>query len=62
MKPAEIPVDDPRPVPPPESLLEQCCGNACENCIADIYYAELRQYRSDLAEWEARQSQRIADQ
>lgn len=58
MKQTEMPADDPRPVPPPENMLNQCCGSGCENCVLDIYNHELRQYHIDLAAWEARQAAR----
>ncbi len=58
MKPTEMPDSDPRPVPPPENMLNQCCNSGCENCILDAYTSELRQYYADLAAWEARQAVR----
>lgn len=46
--------DDPRPVPPIEPALEECCGNGCDPCIFDIHYAAMERYRAELAAWEAR--------
>ncbi|GLS05505.1 hypothetical protein GCM10007860_26590 [Chitiniphilus shinanonensis] len=58
--PAMPDADDPRPEPPIEPALEECCGNGCDPCIFDTYAAAQRRYRQDLAEWEARQATRRA--
>lgn len=49
--------DDPRPVPPVEPALEDCCGNGCDPCIFDLHYAAMDRYRAELAAWEARHVQ-----
>lgn len=50
-----LPADpDPRPLPPYEPALEECCGNGCENCVFDVYQMLKRHYEGALAAWEAR--------
>lgn len=51
-------VDDPRPIPPVQPELEDCCNSGCSPCVFDLYDEALAQYRIELAEWEARQAQR----
>lgn len=43
--------NDPRPVPPREPDLEECCGSGCDPCVFDRYHAALERYRAELAEW-----------
>ncbi|RMC96870.1 oxidoreductase [Aquitalea palustris] len=45
---------DPMPEPPFEVSDDMCCGSGCDPCILDTYQAELRDYRSRLAAWQAR--------
>lgn len=45
---------DPRPQPPIEPALEDCCGSGCPNCIFDVYQMLLANYKEALAAWEAR--------
>ena len=45
---------DPRPLPPIEPALEDCCGSGCPNCIFDVYQMLLANYKEALAAWEAR--------
>jgi hypothetical protein len=47
-------IPDPRPLPPIEPALEDCCGSGCPNCIFDVYQMLLANYKQALAEWEAR--------
>ncbi|NEX63908.1 oxidoreductase-like domain-containing protein [Noviherbaspirillum galbum] len=46
--------NDPRPVPPEEPALEDCCQSGCDPCIFDRYTDDLQRYRQALREWEAR--------
>jgi hypothetical protein len=43
----------PRPEPPHEPGIEECCGSGCERCVFDLYQDALEIYRRQLAEWEA---------
>ncbi|WP_081077125.1 oxidoreductase-like domain-containing protein [Burkholderia pseudomultivorans] len=54
----ESSADDPRPVPPPEPALEDCCNSGCSPCVFDLYDEALARYRVELAEWEARHAKR----
>jgi hypothetical protein len=49
-----VPEPDPRPVPPREPGLEDCCGTGCVNCVFDVYEIALENYERALAAWEAR--------
>ncbi|WP_341538021.1 oxidoreductase-like domain-containing protein, partial [Paraburkholderia kirstenboschensis] len=53
-------VDDPRPAPPVQPDLEDCCHSGCSPCVFDLYDEALERYRIALTEWEARQAQRAA--
>ncbi len=46
---------DPRPLPPKEPELEDCCGTGCVMCVFDVYQLALENYERQLAAWEARQ-------
>ncbi|MPV71689.1 oxidoreductase-like domain-containing protein, partial [Burkholderia sp. BE17] len=48
----------PRPIPPEQPELEDCCNSGCSPCVFDLYDEALARYRVELAEWEARQAQR----
>jgi len=51
-----VPVNaDPRPAPPPQPALEDCCQSGCNPCIFDIYQDALERYQTALAQWEQRQ-------
>lgn len=43
--------DDPRPLPPREPALEECCKGGCEPCVFDRYYDALERYRAALQAW-----------
>ncbi|KVO53960.1 oxidoreductase-like domain-containing protein [Burkholderia stagnalis] len=58
-KPASDPTpDDPRPTPPQQPELEDCCNSGCSPCVFDLYDEALARYREALAAWEARQAER----
>ncbi|WP_122170012.1 oxidoreductase-like domain-containing protein [Burkholderia stabilis] len=56
--PTDPSIDDPRPTPPEQPELEDCCNSGCSPCVFDLYDEALARYRTELAEWEARQAQR----
>ena len=43
--------DDPRPLPPREPELGECCGSGCEPCVFDRYDEAHERYRAALAAW-----------
>jgi hypothetical protein len=43
--------DDPRPQPPPEPQLEDCCGSGCVVCVFDAYEIARGRYALQLAAW-----------
>jgi len=48
------PEADPRPLPPKEPELEDCCGTGCVNCVFDMYQIALENYERVLKAWEER--------
>lgn len=54
---ADTLADDPRPTPPEQPELEDCCNSGCSPCVFDLYDEALARYRVELAEWEARHAQ-----
>jgi hypothetical protein len=48
-------VSDPRPQPPVQPELEDCCRSGCTPCVFDLYADAMERYRKALAAWEARQ-------
>ena len=48
------PDPDPRPLPPREPELDECCGSGCEPCVFDRYHDAMDRYRDALAAWEKR--------
>src|SRR5690348_16878929 len=42
---------DPRPLPPREPALEECCGGGCTPCVFDRYAEALERYEEALASW-----------
>ncbi|MFC0253614.1 oxidoreductase-like domain-containing protein [Massilia consociata] len=46
----------PRPVPPVQPELEDCCRSGCTPCVFDLYEAALERYEQALAAWEAEQA------
>lgn len=53
--------NDPRPMPPREPALEECCKGGCEPCVFDRYYDALERYRDALQEWLQRHPDAISD-
>jgi hypothetical protein len=45
---------DPRPQPPREPELEDCCGTGCVMCVFDAYQIAQENYELALAAWLAR--------
>ena len=46
---------DPRPEPPPQPALEDCCRGGCTVCVFDAYEDALARHEVALAAWLARQ-------
>ena len=42
----------PRPEPPREPELEDCCRSGCTPCVFDLYEQALERYQQALAAWE----------
>jgi hypothetical protein len=45
---------DPRPRPPVQPALEDCCLSGCHPCVFDLYEQALERYELALAGWQAR--------
>ena len=45
---------DPRPQPPREPAMEECCGTGCIPCVFDRYHEALERYDEALAAWRRR--------
>jgi len=43
----------PRPVPPVQPELEDCCRSGCSPCVFDLYEEALERYERELAAWKA---------
>jgi hypothetical protein len=48
---------DPRPQPPVQPSLEDCCLSGCNPCVFDLYEQALERYELALAGWLARHRQ-----
>lgn len=46
----------PRPVPPVQPELEDCCRSGCTPCVFDLYEEALERYERELKAWEAGQA------
>lgn len=44
---------DPKPQPPVEPALEDCCRSGCNPCVFDIYAEELARYEAWLSAQQA---------
>jgi hypothetical protein len=53
--------DDPRPLPPREPALEECCKGGCEPCVFDRYYDALERYHDRLQAWLQRHPEATGD-
>jgi hypothetical protein len=53
-EPAALSEPDPRPLPPKEPELEDCCGTGCVMCVFDAYQIAQENYEAALAAWLAR--------
>jgi len=49
--PTRAKTDDPRPLPPREPALEECCRSGCEPCVFDLYYDAMERYQLALQAW-----------
>ena len=54
--PKHLPAEDPRPVPPTEPDLDECCHSGCVPCIFDLYEEAVERYRIELKAWEERRA------
>lgn len=54
MSDTPVPEADPRPLPPKEPELEDCCGTGCVNCVFDMYQIALENYERALKAWQER--------
>jgi hypothetical protein len=52
---------DPRPLPPREPALEECCGGGCSPCVFDRYADALERYREALQSWLGRHPEALPD-
>ncbi len=48
---------DPRPEPPIQPTLDDCCTSGCVYCVFDMYEEKLEKYKLALAQWELRHPQ-----
>jgi len=47
---------DPRPEPPREPEVGECCQSGCEPCVFDRYWEAMERYERALHEWNLRRS------
>ena len=52
----------PRPVPPVQPELEDCCRSGCTPCVFDLYQDALERYERELAAWEAAKRPALPDE
>ncbi|MEX3759443.1 oxidoreductase-like domain-containing protein [Paraburkholderia phenoliruptrix] len=55
---ASASADDPKPQPPVQPDLDDCCHSGCSPCVFDVYDAALERYEIALAEWQKRREKR----
>ncbi|HEU5435513.1 MAG TPA: oxidoreductase-like domain-containing protein [Telluria sp.] len=46
--------NDPRPQPPVQPQLEDCCGSGCVVCVFDAYEMAKERYLARLGAWRTR--------
>jgi hypothetical protein len=51
---------DPRPLPPREPALEDCCGTGCVLCVFDAYQIAQENHALALTAWLARHPEAAA--
>ena len=56
--PQSASADDPKPQPPVQPDLDDCCHSGCSPCVFDVYDAALERYEIALAEWQKRREKR----
>lgn len=49
-------VFDPEPEAPEPPADGACCGSGCDNCVLDVYQAQLSDYRLKHWQWTQRQA------
>lgn len=49
-------VFDPEPEAPEPPADGACCGSGCDNCVLDVYQAQLSDYRLKHWQWTQRQT------
>jgi hypothetical protein len=59
--PAQAPGTDPRPQPPRQPGLEDCCLSGCNPCVFELYEQALERYELALAGWKARHQGEVLD-
>lgn len=47
---------DPEPEAPEPPADGACCGSGCDNCVLDVYQAQLSDYRLKHWQWTQRQA------
>ena len=52
---------DPRPLPPREPALEECCQRGCEPCVFDRYDEAMERYQAALDAWLKRHPEALPD-
>lgn len=52
---------DPRPEPPREPTLEECCGSGCDPCVFDYYSLAFERYQEALEAWLLRHPEAAPD-
>ncbi|WP_394778566.1 oxidoreductase-like domain-containing protein [Undibacterium sp.] len=52
---------DPRPVPPVQPELEDCCNSGCTHCVFDVYEDAMDRYRDEVLAWEQRNAAKAAE-
>ena len=45
---------DPKPLPPHQPDIDDCCRSGCTPCVFDLYEDALERYEKALAAWKAR--------